>query len=124
MAALATNLGVLFGSRLATNLIAGILVPYFMYRRTYHSTVKKESKLVRPEKEYFMQRYDTTTIALDSFTNLVIQYGYTALFITALPLASTFALVTNIAEAKADAWKLLNLYQRAKPTGCQDIGRW
>lgn len=55
---------------------------------------------------------------------MAIQYGYTAMFITALPMAAFFAVISNIAEIKGDGWKLLNLHQRPVPKAAEDIGTW
>jgi hypothetical protein len=49
---------------------------------------------------------------LEDYSEIAIQFGYNALFASALPIASTFAFVSNIVEIKGDSWKLLNLYQR------------
>lgn len=55
---------------------------------------------------------------------MAIQYGYTAMFVTALPMAAFFALISNVAEIRGDGWKLFNLHQRPIPKAAQDIGTW
>jgi hypothetical protein len=62
--------------------------------------------------------------SLEDYAEVAIGFGYTALFVSALPLAATFSYVSNIVEVKADCWKLLNLHQRPFPKGCEDIGSW
>jgi uncharacterized membrane protein len=61
---------------------------------------------------------------LFSFSEVAIQYGYTAMFVTALPIAALFAVVSNIVEIRADGWKLFNLHQRPVPKAAEDIGTW
>lgn len=64
------------------------------------------------------------TSSLEDYAEVAIQFGYTALFVSALPFAAAFALISNIVEIKGDAYKLLNLHQRPVPKGCEDIGTW
>lgn len=125
MMGLAQNLGIIFGSRLATNIILGNVIPFLMFKLNFRKLQKSAGGLiVRPEKEYLLNSYDPMMSSLESYTNLAIQYGYTALFITALPLASTCGLLSNILEAKGEAWRLLNSTRRPTPTATEDIGRW
>ena len=53
-----------------------------------------------------------------------MQYGFTVLFITALPIATFFSLVSNYVKLKVQTWKLITFYQRPVPHGAQDIGTW
>jgi hypothetical protein len=46
------------------------------------------------------------------------------MFITALPIACFFALITNIVKTRISAYKLFTYYQRPIPKGAQDIGSW
>ena len=62
--------------------------------------------------------------SLEEYAEVAIQFGYTALFVTALPMAAACALLSNIMEMKGDGWKMLNVYQRPFPKGAQDIGTW
>lgn len=55
---------------------------------------------------------------------LVIQFGYTVLFISALPVTALFNLVSNLVEMQGDAWRLLVVSQRPVPAICEDIGVW
>ncbi len=70
------------------------------------------------------RQYDVVTSSLEDYAEVAIQFGYTALFVSALPFAATFALVSNVVEIKGDAFKLINLHQRPVPKGCEDIGTW
>jgi hypothetical protein len=123
---LAVNLAIIFGSRLLTNLISENLIPFIIFKYNYNKLLKGfgGESIVKPEREFLLNSYDPMLTSIQSYTNLAIQYGYTALFITALPLASTIALISNIIEAKGDAWRLLNSSRRPTPTGAADIGRW
>ncbi len=61
---------------------------------------------------------------LEDYAEVAIQFGYTALFVSALPFAAAFALISNVVEIKGDGYKLLTLHQRPFPKGCEDIGTW
>jgi anoctamin-10/anoctamin-7 len=62
--------------------------------------------------------------SLEDYAEVAIGFGYTALFVSALPMAAALAFVSNAVEIKADGWKLLTLHQRPFPKGCEDIGSW
>eukprot|EP01030_Chromulinospumella_sphaerica_P005306 gene5306-5189_t len=110
MQPLAYNLAVIFGSRLVSGNLTELLIPYLTYQYQYLAEVLRYGDAItRPEKEYLL---------------MAIQFGYSALFITALPMSSFFALVSNFVEIKGDSWKLLNLHQRPIPIAAEDIGSW
>ncbi|KAJ3249875.1 Anoctamin-7 [Chytriomyces hyalinus] len=60
----------------------------------------------------------------DEYSQKIVQFGYIALFACSFPLAPLFALVNNTYELRADAYKLLVVYQRPQPFLAQDIGVW
>ncbi|KAJ3060645.1 Anoctamin-3, partial [Podochytrium sp. JEL0797] len=60
----------------------------------------------------------------DEYAQKIVQFGYIALFACSFPLAPLFALLNNIYELRADAFKLLVVYQRPEPFLAQDIGVW
>lgn len=62
--------------------------------------------------------------SLGDYSEVVIRFGFKALFATALPMTSFFALISNYLEVRCDGWKMLHAYQRPFPQGCQDIGAW
>jgi hypothetical protein len=62
--------------------------------------------------------------SLSEYAEQAIQFGYTALFVTALPCAAFFAYLSSLIEIKGDAWKLLHVYQRPFPKSAEDIGMW
>jgi hypothetical protein len=53
-----------------------------------------------------------------------VGFGYNALFVAALPIAAFFYLSFSVLQIKGDGWKLLHLYRRPLPRGCEDIGTW
>lgn len=67
---------------------------------------------------------DLIQAGLKNYAEIAIQYGYTALFVTALPMAAAYALISNIIDVKGDAFKVLKMSQRPFPKGAEDIGTW
>ena len=55
---------------------------------------------------------------------LVIQYGFTTIFVAAFPLAPFFAWVNNIVEIRLDAYKFIQIFRRPVAERAQDIGEY
>lgn len=56
MSSLAINLAIIFGTRLASGYITGIVLPYVTYQMKYRKTVEKSAgKISRPEREFLLQ---------------------------------------------------------------------
>ncbi|KAF5304573.1 hypothetical protein FQA39_LY09624 [Lamprigera yunnana] len=58
------------------------------------------------------------------YLEMVLQYGFVTIFVTAFPLAPLFALINNILEMRLDAQKLIKYYRRPVPQRVKDIGIW
>ena len=66
----------------------------------------------------------THTHTPQDYLELVLQFGYVCLFVTAYPLVLPLALVSNYLETRVDAKKLATSYHRPIPLGASDIGSW
>jgi len=55
---------------------------------------------------------------------LMVQFGFQTLFISALPGATLIAYINNHLQLRYDAEKMLCDTQRVFPKGCEDIGTW
>jgi anoctamin-10/anoctamin-7 len=55
---------------------------------------------------------------------MMIQFGYTTMFITSFPLAAVMGFVSNYVEMRVDAWKLCQMCRRTEPRSAEDIGTW
>ncbi len=127
MYALGLNLAVIFGTRLATGNLLELAIPWVTKQAKrcvscFSSVVMHEETPTRPEQEFALNRIDPSAQITADFSETAIQMGYQCLFAAALPVASTFALLSNLVEVKGDAWKLLRLCQRPKPMMVEDIG--
>lgn len=61
---------------------------------------------------------------MTDYMETTIQFGYVAMFITALPIAGMGALVGILVRTKIDTWRLLRVFQRPIPRGAENIGIW
>eukprot|EP01036_Dinobryon_divergens_P031545 gene31545-40962_t len=78
----------------------------------------------QPELEHWLEKYDPNMSLLSEYADMVIQFGFTALFVSALPIASSFGLLSNIVSVKSNVWRRFNVLQRPFPMGAEDIGFW
>ncbi|RYH21304.1 hypothetical protein EON65_21005 [archaeon] len=129
MEPLSINLAIIFGSRLTITNLIDIAIPYF----THNQKIKKETSgieeakkvdITKAENEYYLMQYKPMIDSIQNYADTAVQYGFTLLFITALPCASFFSLLNNYVKVKFTTWKLCRLYQRPIPSGAQDIGTW
>ncbi|XP_052051900.1 anoctamin-9 [Apodemus sylvaticus] len=60
----------------------------------------------------------------NEFMEMMIQYGFTTIFVAAFPLAPLLALFSNLVEIRLDAIKMVRLQQRLVPRKAKDIGTW
>jgi len=123
---LAISLGIIFGTRVVTSQITGILVPMLKRRKREKAELEgTEGKELTPaEKEYILEPYDKMKGTLNDYAELSIQFGYVTLFVTSFPLAPFLAWLANYIEIGVDGTKLLYHHQRAMPSGNEDIGTW
>ena len=76
------------------------------------------------EKQYILNEYDALVGSLKDYTALVIQYGYSLLFVAAFPLAPTLAFAMTYLKIRIDGWKLCQVHRRPIPKTAEDIGKW
>jgi len=108
MQPLSINLATIFGSRLTITNFLDVFVPWYSHKRK----IKKETEgieegtpLTPAEEDYFLLPYDSTVASITNYADTAVQYGFTLLFITALPCASFFSLVNNYIKVKFLIWK-------------------
>lgn len=73
------------------------------------------------EEEGVMEEYQDT---FDDYLELYIQFGYVFLFSSVYPVAAFWALLNNLVELRADAFKLCKLFRRPFMRKVKDIGAW
>ncbi|XP_024970342.1 anoctamin-like protein At1g73020 isoform X2 [Cynara cardunculus var. scolymus] len=126
-------------SEVLENLMENSL-PYIKYSyRKYRAVRRKREKgpsgrksyfNSRVEKEYFKPMYSASVGEeledglFDEFLELALQFGMIMMFACAFPPAFAFAALSNVAEIRADALKILAMYRRPVPRVAATIGAW
>ena len=118
LTSLAINLATLYISGVTVDNTLELLIPYLKHKYKYNKYIKKNAgQISRPEVEFllepvsgviqhitsgtiykrfpvlFLVQYDLMESSLGNYSEVVIRFGFKALFATALPLTSFFALV-------------------------------
>ncbi|VDM63108.1 unnamed protein product [Angiostrongylus costaricensis] len=89
--------------------------------REEHS--KKVKNLTRWEADYYLYpTYDQ--FLFYEYLEMVLQFGFVTLFVSAFPLAPLFAVINNIFEIRLDAYKFLITTQKPVPAQAKNIGVW
>merc|ERR1711968_229014 len=106
MKPLAINLIFVFMIRLIVNNIMVFALPYITYQSNLLSgkvrtgSLRDWNSIANAEEEFLLDTYDTDNAMLADTSDLVIQFGYVTMFIVAMPLAATFALLCNLIKMK------------------------
>ena len=73
------------------------------------------------EDEFYLDVFLST---FDDYNEMVVQFGYLALFAPAFPLAPVLALLNNIIEIRIDAVELCHIFERPTWNQSENIGSW
>ena len=92
------------------------------YEDPASSSIRKRQ--VSPAEEQFEKDDYGSLDIFDDYGELVVQFGYATLFVSAFPLAPVFACVNNFIEIRVDGWKMCQNTKRPWPKGAEDIGTW
>ncbi len=76
------------------------------------------------ERDFIKNRLEIQKYELQNFADVIVQYGYNSLFVSALPLTSFFTLLTNIFQIRYESQLLFHCYQRPHPRSAENIGAW
>jgi len=131
---LAIQLGVVFALALIVNNTMEIGIPFIKNMLTARREAvapedggKKGFKKMSDsgksdaEEQYEYVQYEGT---FGDYDELVVQFGYAVLFVTACPLVPLAALINNIVEYKLDAHKVLAFTRRPIPRSVSNMGYW
>lgn len=80
-----------------------------------------DPRIKQATEEAEMEAYEGT---YDDYLELFIQFGYVFLFSSVYPVAAFWALLNNLMEIRADAFKLCKVFQRPMSRKLKDIGAW
>ncbi|XP_072495672.1 anoctamin-9 isoform X2 [Notamacropus eugenii] len=104
------------------------LSPWLTYRIRKLKDWPQSRRLHDPSLEEWLKNYSLKEVNVfslfDEFMEMMIQYGFTTIFVAAFPLAPLLALFSNIFEIRLDAIKMVRLQRRLVPRKANDIGTW
>ncbi len=124
---LSTNLGTIFLLRLTLGNIMEVGIPLAKLRRKEKTEVSgsdPQRGMSVAESEFMLETYDVMLGPFRDYVEMVIQFGYATLFVSAYPLSCLMAFINNYIELRVDAWRLLTICKRPEPRGAEDIGTW
>ncbi|XP_068163555.1 anoctamin-4-like isoform X1 [Antennarius striatus] len=75
------------------------------------------------ERDYNLQPMNASGL-FDEYLEMILQFGFTTIFVAAFPLAPLLALLNNIIEIRLDAYKFVTQWRRPLPSQAKDIGIW
>ncbi|XP_067906284.1 anoctamin-4-like isoform X2 [Heterodontus francisci] len=75
------------------------------------------------EKDYNLQPMNAYGL-FDEYLEMILQFGFTTIFVAAFPLAPLLALLNNIIEIRLDAYKFVTQWRRPLASRAKDIGIW
>jgi anoctamin-10/anoctamin-7 len=119
MRELSSALSIIFLVQIFIGNFKEVVIPYLMGLKK----AKDETPASKSEEQFVLGQYDDRGLFLD-YDEMILQFGYASLFVTAFPLAPFLAAVNNHIEIRVDAFKLLEQTRRPIPKGAEDIGTW
>lgn len=116
---LTVQLVIIFVGKNFVNSILEYVMPFmtsFYNRRRYlaHKIEKESSSLINLpqwERDYLLESWHHMSLFYE-YLELVIQFGFVTIFVSAFPLAPLLALVNNVFEIRLDAQKMLYTLKR------------
>lgn len=137
MKELQISLGTIFTTKLLCTFTFSVLMPILFLRRK-ESEKKVDEKDVQEDfleenkaadYEAFLRvfrkpNYDSIEGTFEDYSNHVILFGFTTMFISAFPIGIALALCYNYLEMRLLGWKLSFVYRRTMPRRVSNIGVW
>ncbi|XP_053092874.1 anoctamin-3 isoform X4 [Pangasianodon hypophthalmus] len=94
-----------------------------MRRAGEQNNVESKEQLPQWDKDWNLQPMNAHGL-VDEYLEMVLQFGFTTIFVAAFPLAPLLALLNNIIEIRLDAYKFVTQWRRPMPARATDIGIW
>ncbi|XP_028935388.1 anoctamin-4 isoform X3 [Ornithorhynchus anatinus] len=90
--------------------------------RQEHGTQRKAG-FPQWERDYNLQPMNAYGL-FDEYLEMILQFGFTTIFVAAFPLAPLLALLNNVIEIRLDAYKFVTQWRRPLASRAKDIGIW
>ncbi|GAB1292888.1 Anoctamin-9 [Apodemus speciosus] len=103
--------------------LSPLLAHKYRLFRAYEHGHTSDPDLKEWQRNYRMNPVNKFSL-FNEFMEMMIQYGFTTIFVAAFPLAPLLALFSNLVEIRLDAIKMVRLQQRLVPRKAKDIGTW
>lgn len=115
---------IMVGKQIFNNFIE-VIVPKLQnwWKRRQNIETPDLTEYTRWELDYDLTTYPVHGLFYE-YLEMVIQFGFVTLFISAFPLGPFFALINNLLEIRLDAYKFVVVFQRPMAARAQDIGIW
>ena len=120
MAELQMQLGIVFFTKSTVAQFIEVGVPYIKAKIKASTTQGVDAS----EEHLLESRRAPHEGMFSEYNEIVLQFGYVALFAPAFPLAAAIALINNYVEARSDTNKMLDGVQRPRYRQAEDIGSW
>lgn len=75
------------------------------------------------EADYLLASWSPQSLFYE-YLEMVLQFGFVTIFVSAFPLAPLFAFINNILEVRLDAHKMISAYRRPVAVRVKNIGIW
>jgi len=102
----------------ALGAITEMSTPFFkrLYNKwKYTSNIETDSSgeinLPQWEEDFVLESWEPTSLFYE-YLELVVQFGFVTVFVSAFPLAPLFALINNFFEIRFDAKKIITSFKR------------
>ncbi|XP_045626631.1 anoctamin-9 isoform X3 [Ursus americanus] len=121
------QMAIIMGLKQTLSNCAEYLGPWLSHKcrlmRSKLSPASRDPELRDLQRNYLLNPVNTFSL-FDEFMEMMIQYGFTTIFVAAFPLAPLLALFSNLVEIRLDAIKMVRLQRRLVPRKAKDIGTW
>mgnify|MGYP002880222703 CR=1 FL=1 len=125
---LTIQLFIIMVGRQAINNVVEMVLPAVMRKvrqiRAPDELKDRERRLLPWENEYLNLAPFPQYGMFPEYLEMILQFGFLSLFVSAFSLAPFFALANNILEIRIDAHKLLTVYRRPPAERATNIGIW
>lgn len=109
---------------LVVHTTVGNVVEFILPKLSNFLSGASDAALSTAERQFLRPGYDYIQDSISDYAELMVQFGFQTLFISALPGASIIAYINNHLQLRYDAEKMLCDTQRVFPKGVEDIGTW
>ncbi|XP_056657023.1 anoctamin-9 isoform X2 [Monodelphis domestica] len=122
------QMAVIMGLKQTLSNCVEYLSPWLKVRLRRVRECPQARRPAEPSLEQWLHNYCLNQVNVfslfDEFMEMMIQYGFTTIFVAAFPLAPLLALFSNLIEIRLDAIKMVRLQRRLVPRKAKDIGTW